>query len=106
MFIPYKQKPNKGKGKGSKGPKRNNSVDIVEMAHQKSTLTKAKRDAIDARNRQAAKRAKKLAEEAAKNVPPPPSPKSKPRKTDPNTGKGPRNLLKARAARKATCSGH
>ena len=57
------------------------------MTHQKQTLTKAEKEAIEARNKRADRRARKMAEEAAKNVVPPPLPKQRPRRIDPAAGK-------------------
>ena len=55
--------------------------------------------AMEAENKWAAKRAKKLAKDMAKSVPP------KSRKTDPNAGKGPRNPLNAKVAHNTALSG-
>ena len=60
VYIPYKWKipKSKGKGKGSKGSKLKVSIksvqsESVDMAHTKQTLTKAEMDAIKARNKKA-----------------------------------------------------
>ena len=104
-FIPYQQKTpkNKGKGKGSKGPKIKVFSESIDMARTKQTLMKAKIEAIKARNKRADECAKQMVVETAKQAKE--NLTLKPRKTDPNKGKSAGQPLKAKAARKSASSG-
>ena len=67
-FIPYQQKTPINKGEGSKGPNIKFFSESTDMACIRRMLMKAEMAAIEARNKRADKRAKRMVEEAAKQA--------------------------------------